>query len=253
MTAPLVSIIVTHHLNENDPYLRATVESLLKTQNVPFELIIVSDAPKEPRWIPNDSRILLCLQRKELDNASKKVHWAIEKAYSKESKYFFLVSDDVMVSKWCLPQLVSSAGDQHCIMNPRSNNELNGRFFMRMTLGDLECRNQMNLEDLKGNYELVTDRLPTEEILIPVDFVSFFCTLIPRKTWELVGKLDERLDYRHNDQDYCYRARKHGILSLINLGAFALHFGSKTLNKVATPEDLNQCTEIFREKLEKQA
>lgn len=42
--------------------------------------------------------------------------------------------------------------------------------------------------------------------------VPFICVLIPRRTIELVGLLDERFDcYGGDDDDYCYRVRKAGL------------------------------------------
>jgi hypothetical protein len=50
------------------------------------------------------------------------------------------------------------------------------------------------------------------------------------------------------DQDFCIRAARQGIPSMINFGAFALHFGDVTLPYCTTETELNQCTEVFKEK-----
>jgi hypothetical protein len=54
--------------------------------------------------------------------------------------------------------------------------------------------------------------------------VCFIAVLIPHRTIELVGLLNERFNcYSHQDDDYCYRVRKAGLKIGIHDGCFVDH------------------------------
>jgi O-antigen biosynthesis protein len=57
----------------------------------------------------------------------------------------------------------------------------------------------------------------------------FICVLIPRRTIQKVGLLDERYDcYSHQDDDYSYRVRKAGLKIGIHDGCFVDHLTLKS-------------------------
>jgi glycosyltransferase involved in cell wall biosynthesis len=54
--------------------------------------------------------------------------------------------------------------------------------------------------------------------------VCFVCVLIPRRTLDMVGLLDERFTgYGHEDDDYCYRVRRAGLKIGIHDGCYCDH------------------------------
>ena len=248
---PLVSVIIPHHLDENHEYLKLCVDSVLASEGVDFELLVVADTVNPPDMVITDPRMNLIWDR-SLNLVSKKLNWAATQA---RGKYLWLISDDVMVSKSSMRVMVDGMGENQIICNPMSNSDNGSQFW-----GDVGFPVKLSREELLSmnsgtdlvawyeGYRSEGTRL-TVPFLIPVrHFVAFYCTMIPKTVWEQVGELDDRMDFRHNDQDYCIRAAQLGIPSMINLGAFALHFGDKTLPKVTTPEQLNECTRVFQEK-----
>jgi GT2 family glycosyltransferase len=59
--------------------------------------------------------------------------------------------------------------------------------------------------------------------------VCFICVLIPRRTINLIGMLDERYEcYSHQDDDYCFRIRKAGLEIGIHDGCFVDHASLKS-------------------------
>lgn len=245
---PLVTVILTHHINENQPYLDLCTKSLCDQQDIDFEVMLVSSAPEAPH-APDGIQIY---HRPDLDNATKKAHWATENAMP-DSKYFLFLSDDVMLSKYCIRGLVDAVKEYGFICNPLSNNEMGSRFITDLTLTnsdnmELGLRPNMDLTEIAGFEQAVLDYPHTKPFSIPVGWLSFFCTLIPKEAWKTIGQLDERLDTRHNDEDFCRRAIEKRIYPIINLGVFALHFGGKTLPFTCSMDDRNRATEIFKEK-----
>ena len=89
---------------------------------------------------------------------------------------------------------------------------------------------------------------PRAALTIDPGWISFYCAMIPKTVLNRVGDLDEKLDVRYNDTDYCERARKLGIPSMINLGAFALHFGDRSLPKCTTAEQYADADKAWMEK-----
>jgi hypothetical protein len=244
---PMVTVIVTHHLDENQKYLDLCLENLLKSERFEYgygfiniETIVLSDAPTCPN-VPDGVTLV---HNRDLNTATKKGHFGIAMA-SPDTKYFLFLSDDVVLHRWTIMHLVQDVGDNAWICNPMSNSDNGSRFISPTHPGpDLE------LEDFVECVPSICsdDAEHGETLLIRQDWVSFFCTLMPRAVWERVGPLDERLEVRGNDVDYCLRAAALGIPTFINFRAFAFHFGSKTLKKTVSPEQYAEADQAFRTK-----
>jgi O-antigen biosynthesis protein len=81
--------------------------------------------------------------------------------------------------------------------------------------------------------------------------VCFIAVLIPRRTIELVGLLDERfVGYGFEDDDYCLRVRRAGLKIGIHDGCYVDHGSLKSTfrGNPAAPADLSLGMKIFVEK-----
>jgi GT2 family glycosyltransferase len=58
------------------------------------------------------------------------------------------------------------------------------------------------------------------------DWVSGCCLLVPRRSWERLGPLDEGMFLYGEDVDYSFRARAAGIPCVVSANAFFYHGGS---------------------------
>lgn len=240
---PLVTVIVPHHLNENDKYLNWCLTSILSSVDVDLDVICLSDAEHAPHT-PDGVTLV---HDRTLSNVTRKWHQGLKMADPK-SKYVMLVSDDVMVSRWTIGEMARTIGDNHMILNPASNCDATTRYYATFDLDGWPIPHKLTLEQLEGREMRVMDFTPGRRILIDPGWVSWYCTMLPKSVIEKVGLLDERLDVRHNDVDYCHRARQQGIPSLIHLGVFALHFGDQTLPKCTKPEEYQAADKAFQEK-----
>ena len=115
------------------------------------------------------------------------------------------------------------------IQTPCSNNEEGSRF---LSFG----QNWLNLKDKTiEEYPSMAMDMTGPPVLFPVEWFAFYCAFIPKEVYDKVG-LDEALENRYNDVDFCLRARAIGVASCINLSCFAFHYGTRTLRKTVTPE-----------------
>lgn len=78
----------------------------------------------------------------------------------------------------------------------------------------------------------------------------FICVLIPRRTIQKVGLLNERYDcYSHQDDDYCYRVRQAGMKIGIHDGCFVDHLSLKSTfrGNQSSAGELGTGARIFKE------
>lgn len=236
MNNPLVSVIVTHHLDENREYLDLCLKALNLSIGVDFEVLVMSDAKTKPD-IPNTMKLIhyqketKCLQK--VDDALF--------LCDPNSKYTLLLSDDVIVSKYTLRSLCFSADCMEGIFIPMSNSDMRSQYatniFLQRTDKELRLETDMDIAQIRGWEDSIIHFQPERFLIVPVPWVTFFCTLIPKSIWKKVGGLDHALETRFNDHDFCIRAAKLGIRSYISFETFAFHFGSKTLNKMTISLD----------------
>lgn len=247
---PLVTILVFHHLDINVPYLHLALEGI-RRQHVYSEVIVLSSAPTKPPI----SAAYKIVHDPELNTATKKVI-AGTKMMDPRSKYLLLHSDDVVLSEYALASMLRATEHSPMVVGPLSNSDNGTRY-----LSDLMVQNQMGekkilipdmaIEEFRGFEDPIfkfTAPAHGRLFLMQQPWICFFCVLIPKVIWDKVGGLDEALDSRHNDTDFCYRATQAGFISVIDAGAFALHFGTRTLSRSCLPGEQDRATKHFREK-----
>lgn len=238
---PEVTVCVTHHLNENDKYVKACVRSLLASVGVEIEVIVVSDAPK-PLMLWPDSRVQL-IWSGEFVTVPDKWKEALRVA-DPSAKLFLMVSDDVMVSKYMIADMVHAFKNVgEAIIAPMSNCDATTRY-----LANTGFPLKMELEGLVAESRIIDYPTTRRLLLLPQDWIGFYCVMMPKSVIEKVGHLDPSMEVRHNDVDYCFRARALGIPSLIHLGVFCLHFGDKTIPRCTTDEQYDASDKAFQRK-----
>jgi len=235
---PKVTVLITHHINENDIYLEQCLRALKQSIEIEIEIIAVSDAPERPQFRLSSHDVVW-----DRSLVSVPDKWAYALSHSDpQAKYFLMVSDDVMVSKTLIARMVQAMGKQKAIMGPLSNCDNGSRYFAAMPFP-----RKQTLEEL-GDERQVIDYPEGPTVLLPQDWIGFYCVMMPKSVADQVGDLDRDMEVRHNDVDYCYRARRLGIPSLIHLGVFAWHAGDRTIPKVTSEEQYKAADRAMAEK-----
>lgn len=246
-----LDIIITHHLNKNDYLLEMGLKSI-REQDAELDIgtWVVSDAKETPKVMSLDNfKWELCLDPK-FSTASAKVNHAMNYLIRKDADYVLWMSDDVFLTKSCVRRMVETCMDpDNLIVNPASNSDQPVQYIIRHKLGGVDIFRLSEIArpedcELQVLFNYQTDI----QLTWAMHRMSFFCTMMQPKTFFKIGPLDEKLDSRHNDDDYCIRAKREKIYPVMNIEAFAWHWGSKTINESYTKADRNAATEYFGKK-----
>lgn len=243
---PSVTICLTTHLKQNEGYLKAALRGLLWQKcNFGIEIFVVSSAESPPDLPPHPSVTLL--HKPEFNNATKKVDHVMGLMHPK-SKFFMFHSDDVCLSGNSLQSMVDADSYYSGLQNPHCNGDVPGKYMAPLFLNNQAVPTHLDLAQMDPYWDALQHYGPKPLMLIPFSWVSFYCTLVPRHVLNTVGKLDERLEVKNNDVDYCFRAGKHRIPSFVNFQAVCIHFGSKTLSVTKKAGDDAAADLVFKEK-----
>lgn len=171
-----------------------------------------------------------------------------------DSKYLFLINDDVCLTRDSLKNLVELADDQDMILSPISQCDNYWKYQLHfpiqhegqtLFLTDRFYRLEQ-LEQYRASLMSAQSIYPPGVII--TDMLCLFAAFIPRSTWEKIGPLDENFDTGQSDFDYCLRARELNIPRLIALNSLVWHFGGATSETSHTDERRKKNTAYFQEK-----
>lgn len=214
-----VSIIVTAYLQESKPYLDACIQSI-HNLNYPKELIetiLVCPTWYQPKY-DNVTTVTPCMGAYHNPIA---VNYGMNQA-SKDSKYLFMMNDDVILTRNSLARLIEAAGDADVCLSPISNCDNYGHYQLQFPGGLTE--RQYRIEQIK---HLIPDMLASDS-LYPTGFIFpqtlyLYANLFPRKVWEKVGGFDENFKTGFDDTDWCMRAQRAGVRLAIAMNSLVWH------------------------------
>lgn len=243
---PIVSVIIPFHLNEHQNYLDLCLESLRRQYDIPFEVLVVASSTTPPT-IPQDERFKL-VYMPEHKHYAPKINKGVEMA-NPNSKYFLLGSDDIIFSTGSVKMLAETCADNAIILNPHSNCDYNWLYFGScITSTGLLLKKQMRMDEIAGHEESLYNFSNPYDITMPVSFNCFYATIIPRKVWMAVGNMDEGFKTGKEDLDYCLRASRQGINSMMTFRTFVFHFSGVTADKSIDKEERESNEKVFQSK-----
>lgn len=250
MNKPLVTIVCATYLEENDRYLRTALKSIENQTYKNIEFILVSSGEYEPKDLPDWVRHI---------HHSKRHHYpeAINSGFkyaSKDSKYYFMINDDVIITKDAIENMVGVIGESEIVLNPISNCDNGFKYHLVMGFfknGDFIPMKQRfyRYDDLKDNH---LDLMDTHSLypwgIVAQDFVCFYATMMPKTVWDKVGGLDNEYQTGQDDVDFSLRAKKIGIPCGIALNALIWHYGGATADIALTQENRAFNIDYFKKK-----
>jgi GT2 family glycosyltransferase len=242
-----ISILMASYGPQSQKYLDLCFRSLEAQTFKDFEVIHVSSGDFEPKsWKPAAS-----LERGVFAHSKERLHFpaAIAKAYElsdKSSETILLLNDDVIMQKDCLKKLYDVATKMPCLVNPRSNCDDNGRYYISTSpFTKLQYRSD-EMESLFNQVIEYEDYYPFTLIRQPM--AHFYATMMTRKIWDDVGGIDVNLRTGFDDQDFSHRANQKGYFSCIAMHAYALHGSGATADPHLSQEDRKFNEDYYREK-----
>lgn len=247
-----LAIILPTHLKQNEPYLKAALRAIFwnRTQ-VDYHVYLLSSAESPPEVKPHER--LTITHNPELNTATKKLDYALDHLIPKTTEFVLLHSDDIMLAGDAIQKMVHVAKDVEGIQNPFCNGDIPAKYLAPFYLKDLDGKvhhipTHTTLEQIEPLELSLQYPPPKDYLVVPFDWVSFYCTMMPYSFFERFGRLDDKLDHKGNDLDYCLRLARHGIRSFVNFGTRCIHFGSKTLSVTKTPEMEQEADLILKER-----
>lgn len=256
---PRVTIVVTTYLSKTYPYLRLCMDSIKNLNYPASELDVVLcchqlDYRQYKVEFGKDGVNVVTPPEMEYNNA-RGLNFGVACA-AEGSKYYFLLNDDVILSKNSLMNLVKSVGEREIIASPIAPCDQGRQFELVMGLVHenkftplqkpyyrMEDIEEIKLDTLiNGNSVYATG-------IVYTDFLCFFAVFIPASVWNKVGKLEE--GFRKcgpDDLDYSIRGQQKGIRCAFVLDSFVFHFGGAGSESNLKSKDRAYNAKIFRDK-----
>lgn len=243
---PLVTVVVPHHLDQNQRYLDLCLDSIINQQDsIDFEVIVISDAKNAPSVPPGVLLIHVC--DGTADHFARKINMGAFHRHEK-SEAILIASDDVILGRDSIKNMYTAVTSYNVICNAISNcDDINfvGRGFevertIKTRLPDgkfeyvqkrLELKRHVDVEYTRGFEREIMEYNPAGvELIIPVKTLYFYATMISTRVWEMVGPLDDEFKSGYEDSDYSVRCVKAGVRPIVTTGAFIFHYGGKTVD-----------------------
>ncbi|MFO7446248.1 MAG: glycosyltransferase [Ignavibacteriaceae bacterium] len=241
---PLVSIIaLTYNQLE---YTKAFVESVYKTTNVTFELILVDNNSSD-----ETGKYLVELEKKR-SNAKvifNKENLGFPKGVNQgikasSGKYILIANNDILVTENWLDRMLEIAESDPSagLVCPISN-----------AVSGVQLDKNAAYTTVEEMYKYAAKiRKENSGKMFFFPRVAFLCTLIKKQVIEKIGGLDERFSPGNfEDDDFCLRAQIAGYKTVIAQDVFIHHFGSKSFTAEGLEkyqEHLDKNKKIFKEK-----
>ena len=246
MSHPHISIIVTAFLAKSKPYLDLCVASIasLDYPKDKLEVIIVS-----PYGYNNSYEGCQTMHPRTNDfNNAHALNFGMAMA-DKRSEYFFLLNDDVILTKHSLKNLVTSAQsiNDMGIFMPIGNDQ-QGKYFIGLPIPIGPYRLE-NIKDCAS--DMMNLQSPYRQGLMFFNELCLYAVLIPRHVINKVGGFDEA-NVGKDDWDYSYRVTKAGYVNAICLNSLCWHAGGVTSSITFTDEMRKQSQEQFDQKWSKE-
>lgn len=239
-----VSVIIPTCRNENQSMLDDCLESVDTQTHTDLETIVVSSCT-ELTQVKEHHKLIQFDHRLTFPEA---INIGVAKS-DPNTDYYFLLNDDVILSWQAIHGLVEFIGHHPGLVGVTSNCDngwyYHGDFEIQNETGCLPNKTQYSREEILPFKESIINRPLGMKVGIQVPYLCFYGTLIPKKVWDAVGKLDERYKAGYEDQDYCIRARKLGMMCFVTFRSFALHLGGKTSSVMNEKEETARSREVF--------
>ncbi len=250
-----VSIIVTTYRSASFNYLSLCMESIRRLDYPKDKLDVIICCHKQQfhsyaKDYFKDFKVVSPILS-EYGN-SEGLNFGISHA-AKDSEYYFILNDDVILTKDCLTNLVNKSSDQS-IMMPISPCDNYRQYSLCM---GFEHQGGFKILE-KQFYRLPELKDFTEEMmgakslypagLLVMPMLCMFATLIPKAVWQKLGPLDENFKTGPDDIDYSIRANQAGIKLLVALDSLVWHFGGVTADDSVSVKRRKENLIYFKQK-----
>lgn len=228
-----VSVVITHHLNENQDYLDLCLKSLEKKQqpNSEYEVIVIAGS-KGPPICPPWVRLYW---EPKYETYAQKMNYGVSLA-SDKATHVITGQDDLLFGRDCIDGLLEVAQDYGILLNPIGTCDQDIFFKARFKFGNKILPRFFKKELIAGLEDEIMDYKPNCPVMFTTQVAYLYCTLIPIALWRSIGGLDETYRNGVEDTDFCMAAKAKGIPAMVTPNAFCIHFGGQTSGQMDLTE-----------------
>lgn len=236
----MISILLASYGPQSQRYLDLCFKSLKAQTFQDFEVIHVSSGEFKPSS-----------QATQHFHSNERLHYpsAVAKAYEHSNPanpFILFLNDDVILNKRCLFYMVNASALGNMIINPLSNCDDNGRFYLTETKFN---KLQYRIDEM----EQICDDVVTHEhefpfLLFPMEIAHLYCSMIRRETYEAIGGIDTAYRTGFDDRDLSNRAKRVGANAMVFTKAYALHGSGVSADLHLTLDDRQFNQKYFMEK-----
>ncbi len=248
-----VSIIIPTYLESNQKYLDVCLKAI---ENLDYpkdllDVVLVSSNGFRPS-VPSDLQVKCIFVKERLHYASA-INKGVKSA-DNDSDFYLLLSDDVILTKDSLKELIESAGNYNAVFGATSNCDNGSLHSLTMGFSKDEVFHQVVSRQYRYDdwAQVFSDLMNAKSLypkgLIKYDWLCFYAVLIPKKVWTDLSGLDENFKSGKEDLDFCLRARALGYPSLMALSSLIWHFSGVTADQVLTDDVRIENEKYYSEK-----
>jgi len=223
ITYDVTIIILTHNVLE---LTQKCLQSVEKYTRYPYYKVLVVDNASTDgtlEWLAENNYEFLAL------NTNMGFAPAVNKALDLIPKgHVVLLNNDTIVTSGWLEKLldVLKKYPEVVLVGPKGNNIWSPQRITVASKDPEEINKQMEIS-YPGKVTFV-------------NFLTGYCLLIRDITFKEIGKFDERLKFRGEDNDYAFRVLKQGYKIALREDCFVWHYGAATRTKFPPPD----CSEV---------
>lgn len=238
----MISIMLASYGPQSQRYLDLCFKSLKAQTLQEFEIIHVSSGEFKPKS-----------QAHNHIHSYERLHYpaAVAKAYENTKPNYPLIlflNDDVILNKECLYKMAKTLELGRFIINPMSNCDDNGRFYLSSSKFN---KLQYRIDEMeKLCYDVIEHKHEFPFFLFPMPQAHLYCSMMRRDDYEKIGGIDIKYLTGFDDKDLSLRAKKQGVNPMVASHAYALHGSGVTADLHLTVEDRRFNQNYFMEKFE---
>lgn len=244
-----ISILLATFSNDNasQRYLDLCLRSLAAQTEINFEICLVSSGKYKPSTGDNP----LILSRLKHKHFYEQTHFpmAVAKAYEmtdKKTEFIMFLNDDTVLNMDCIRHMKEVCSLWPMLVNPKSNCDDNGRFYISDTPFN---KLQYRIDELEEIANRVMYAIPPQpKLVVFQDRIHLYCSMMKRELYDKVGGIDTNYLTGFDDSDLSYRARKAGIVPSVAMHAYCLHASGVTADKYLTNEQRQFNEKYFKKK-----
>ncbi len=214
MNILLSAIVISYNTKE---LLKGCIESILKTtRNLTYEIIVVDNNSEDgsPEMVISDFRDLQLLKNNDNPGFAKANNQAIANA---KGKYLLLLNSDTIVKEEMTERLIrfmedhpKAAAGGPKVLNYDGSLQSKGYHFPSILSAVLVLLRVPKFFSEKQLFKYFPGYYWDQEDVRQVDWVSGSCMLLRKEAVESIGGLSEDFFMYHEDEEWCFRARKKG-------------------------------------------